>query len=287
MKKHLLFACLLILAGSLFAQDTVTGWTFPVNTGSDSLNANLGTSQNMGYDLRFQWVLSATSDSTVNTITFASGATSYAASTPGWDNGTDSKFWSIKFKAADFSGFKVYSKQNSDAQGPRDFKLQWRLSSGTYADVPNGTVTLANDWTTGVLTALPVPITGQGTSSIYIRWIVASNTSAGGGTITPAGISMIDDILVTATGPTGQNEILYTNRFRVCPSPNNGTFGFTSTVPVGSLIINDMTGKTLMDIPDASGLKQITLPGAKPGMYLVKVRFAGTDDELSTRFVVQ
>ncbi len=278
---------MLLLTGSVFAQDTITGWTFPVNTGGDSLNANLGTTQNKTYDLRFQWVLTATTDSTLNTITFANGASTYAASAPGWDNGMDVKFWSAKFKAANYSDFKVYSKQKSDPTGPRDFKLQWRLSSTTYADVTGGTVTLGNDWTTGVVNALPVPITGQGTSSIYIRWIMASNTSVNGGTVESAGASMIDDILITAVGATGQNEILYTNRFRVFPSLNHGTFNFTSTEPVEKISVCDMSGRTVFNTQNPSGTQQVALPGAKPGMYLLKVRFQGSNEELSTRFVVE
>ena len=287
MKKTLLVSIFLLFTGALFAQETLTGWTFPVNTGADSLNADLGTTGNKTYDLRFQWVLTPTADSTLNTVTFIDGATTYAAATTGWDAGADIKFWSIKFKASGFGNFKVSSKQKSDATGPRDFKLQWRLSSGSYADVESGTVTCGTDWTTGVLTDLPVPITGQGTSSIYIRWIMASNLDVNGGTVAPAGQSAIDDILVTGVNSTGQSEILYTNRLQVYPSPNHGTFTLSSREPVDYMTIMDIHGKTVYNMEKPNQNQIVTMTKTQPGMYLLKVRFSGGSEELTTRFVIE
>jgi len=289
MKKQLLTAMFFIIASALSAQETLTGWTFPAISGADSLNANLGTTQNMTYDIRFQWVLTPTTDSTLNTITFVNGATTFAAATTGWDNGADIKFWSIKFKANNYNNFKVSSKQRSDATnpGPRDFKLQWRLSSGTYADIPGGTVTLGSDWTTGVITDLPVPITDQGTSSIYIRWIMSTNTDINGGTVAATGQSMIDDILVTGVSTSGQNEILYTNRLKLFPSPNNGTFTLSSTEPLDIMTISDQAGKTIYIKSNPLQNQQVSIPGAKSGVYFLKVRFSGSDQDVTTRFIVE
>ena len=289
MKKHLLILMMAMIAGAMQAQETLTGWTFPANSGTDSLNANLGLTANKSYDIRFQWVLTPTSDSTLNTVTFTDGATTYAAASTGWDNGANIKFWSVKFKANNYTNFKVSSKQKSDAvnPGPRDFKVQWRLSSGTYADVPGGVVTLGADWTTGVLTNLPVPITGQGTGSIYIRWIMTTNISTQGYTVASTGQSMIDDILITGTSTLGQNEILYTNRLRVLPSPNNGTFTLLSTEPMDAVSVTDLTGKVLQAISSPSQKQAITISGAKPGLYLLKVRFAGSGQDVTTRVVVE
>lgn len=289
MKKQLLFAFMVIIAGALTAQETLTGWNFPVNSGPDSLNANLGTTQNKTYDIRFQWVLTPTSDSTLNTVTFVNGATTFAAATTGWDNGADIKFWSVKFKANNYTNFKVSSKQKSDATnpGPRDFKLQWRLSSGTYADIAGSTVTLGADWTIGTVTDLPVPITSQGTGSIYIRWIMASNADINGGTVASSGQSMIDDILVTGVNSIGQNEILYTSRLKVFPSPNNGTFTLSSTESMDAMTITDLSGKTVFTMTNPSRKQSITISDAKHGLYILKIRFSGNDQEILTRLVVE
>jgi hypothetical protein len=289
MRKHLLIAIMVLVTGALYAQETLTGWSFPANSGPDSLNANQGSTGNKTYDIRFQWVLTPTADSTLNTVTFTDGATTYSAATTGWDNGTDVKFWSIKFKANNYANFKLSSKQKSDATnpGPRDFKIQWRLSSGTYADVAGGAVTVGADWTTGVVTNLPVPITGQGTSSVYIRWIMASNNNINGGTVTSAGQSMIDDILLTGTSTLGENEILFTNRLKVYPSPNNGSFTLSSTEPMDAVSVTEITGKILQTISRPSQKQAITITDAKPGLYLLKVRFTGSEQDVTTRIVVE
>jgi hypothetical protein len=73
MKKLYLFVTLALITLSLNAQDVLSGWSFPVNTGTDSLNANVGLSGNQAYDLRFQWV--TPNDTTINSIFFTDGST--------------------------------------------------------------------------------------------------------------------------------------------------------------------------------------------------------------------
>jgi hypothetical protein len=296
MKKLFLFLTLTIFSGALIAQDTLTGWTFPVNSGADSLNANLGTTQNMSYDLRFQWV--TPNDTTMNTIFFTDGATSYAAATIGWDNCADNKYWSIKFKAPGYENIKVSSAQKSIygtpaagqkeyTAGPRDFKLQWKLSSGTFEDVPNGTITVANDWTTGKVTDLPVPVVDQGSSSVYLRWICTSNLDIyGEDDVTPNGISMIDDILVTGTAPSGTEDILYTNRVQLYPNPNNGVFSVRSTVPVSCIEVIDLSGKTVYHALAQGTNQSINLGKISKGAYILKVRFIDSDKTYSARFQI-
>jgi len=286
MKKQLLLFTFFIAMLTVVAQDTITGWTFPVNSGADSLNANLGTATNKGYDLRYQLVLTPDSDSTINTVYFAEGAETYAAATTGWQDGAALRFWSVKFKAADYNNFKVSSKQKSD-DGPRDFKLQWRLSSTIFVDVPNGTVTLANDWTTGVVNQLPVPISGQGTGSIYIRWLMNSNTSVNGETVTPDGISMIDDILVTAVSSLGVGEVVYTNRISIYPVPSNGIFTVKSTQPMESLTILDASGRNIHSAQQPSSESHINLSGAPAGNYILRVRFNDSDKSYSQPFTIR
>ena len=288
MKKPLLFLSMIFLSCAIMAQDTITGWTFPVNTGADSLNANLGTSQNQGYDLRFQWV--TPNDTTVNTVFFTDGSTSYAAATTGWENGANEKYWSIKFKASGYSDFKLSSRQKSIYTGynagPGEFKIQWRLSGGEFADVPNGTVTVVNDWTTGQVTDLPVPITGQGTSSIYIRWISTTNNDFGGTPITPNGISMIDDIVLTGTSASGTRDILYTNRVLVYPTPNQGNFTVDSKVPVSSVEIYSVDGKLVYRNMDG-GLKFDVNSGiTAKGTYLLKIIFSDSEGSYSQKILI-
>lgn len=224
MKKQIftiILACMAIIA---FGQETMTGWTFPNENGPDSLNANMGTEQNMGYDIRFENDLTGDEGA----ITLTNGIEDFAATSEGWDNGTNNKYWSVKFKAAGYKTFKVSSLQRSGGNnpGPRDWKLQYRLSSQDFwTDIPNGTLICANDWSTGVIENLLLPSEcNNPTSSVYIRWIMTSNFDINGAEILPTGISKIDNILVTGmpipegdtltgwTFPTGAEEDLNANQ---------------------------------------------------------------------------
>jgi hypothetical protein len=288
MKKLYLFLTFAIISGSLFAQDTLTGWTFPVNSGLDSLNANLGTTQNKGYDLRFQWV--TPNDTTINSVFFTDGSTSYAAATTGWDNGTDNKYWSIKFKANNYSNIKVSSHQKSIystyAPGPADFKLQWKITGGTYEDVPGGTIHVSNDWTTGAVDSLAVPVTNSGAASVYIRWIATSDLDINGSALTANGINMIDDILVTGTSTLGSDDIIFTNRLNIYPVPNNGKFTVESKVPVRSLEVYDLSGKSIYH-DFSNGVKfSINLGTVIKGTYILKIGFTDTKKTCSIKFLV-
>nr|MBP7463736.1 hypothetical protein [Bacteroidales bacterium] len=155
MKKHVsLLAIFVMLLGTVvFAQQQVIiGFSFADNTDAE-FTADQGLSGNLGYNVRAE---NAAGDT--RTLTYEAGAADYAASATGWDAGENDKFWSIKFKADGFQNFKVSSKQYADATGPKEFKIQYKIgNSGTWTDIDNNTVTLATDWTTGVVTELPLP----------------------------------------------------------------------------------------------------------------------------------
>jgi len=282
MRKIYLLITSILLAGSLFAQDTITGWTFPANSGADSLNANLGLPGNLGYDIRYEG-----DDTTYNTIYFVDGVTSYAAAATGWDGGNGVKFWSVKFKAENYTNFKVSSAQSSDAAnpGPAEFKLQWRLSGGDWADIPEGTVTVGNDWTTGVVSALPVPITGQGSSSIYIRWIMSSDLNTNGGTVDPAGVSAIDDIIITATSTLGVEQVVFAGKAIVSPNPNNGIFKLVTSTPLSRLGVYTVTGKLVhsCEAPASNSTFNLDLPA---GLYVVTATSSDNQSTFSTRMIV-
>ncbi|MDY0138053.1 MAG: hypothetical protein RBS36_12855, partial [Thiomicrospira sp.] len=223
MKKQIFTIALAFVALFAFGQETITGWDFPVNSGPDSLNANMGTEQNQGYDIRMENDVTGTN----GLISLTEGFVTYAATTDGWDNGIEGKYWSVKFKARGYKNFKVSSMQFSDADmpGPRDWKIQYRLSNQeSWSDIAGGEVTAANDWTSATVTNLPLPAEANDPSgSVYLRWVVTSNTDIVGNELLSSGISKIDNILITAlpivdadtltgwTFPTGSAEDLNAN----------------------------------------------------------------------------
>jgi len=251
--------------------DTLTGWTFPTGTETD-LNANMGTEQNMGYDIRVEDDLAGTE----GTITFTNGQVEndWAATAEGWNAGADHKFWSIKFKALDYRDFRVSSKQRSGGNkpGPRDWKLQYQLSGqDIWTDIPDGVVTCANDWTTAVIEDLPVPAEANyPESSVYIRWVMTSNTSINGADVLADGISKIDDILITGVSPTGIREKLNIEDVSIYPNPCSGVLHIEKTEGADHFTICSLDGKIAQSgIIQTSGTIQIE--NAISGLYIISV----------------
>ena len=135
------------------------------------------------------------------------------------------------------------------------------------------------------MTELPVPITGQGTSSIYIRWILTSNTNTAGGTLDNHGVSMIDNILVTAVSTLGVNEILYTNQVTVAPNPTEGMFRISTRVPAERISIYAMNGTKVYETFATQQTTSLNLD-LPSGLYLVKVQLKGSDDVYTTRVII-
>jgi hypothetical protein len=270
MKKTLLFIAMFIITLSVNAQDTISGFSFPANDTASKF-PNFGLLTNKTYNIRKE-------DSTttvVDTITFTNGLTDFAATTINWDNGANRKFWSVKFKAPNYTNFKVSSKQRSggNTPGPKNFQLQWKLSGGTYADVANGAIICANDWTTGVLNQLPVPITGQGTGSIYLRWLMTTNLDANGGTVAASGISKIDDIIITATNSVGIEETIYTNTVNIYPNPSNGLITIEAADAVNEIMVYNTLGSLVFHSKPSTLINSIDLSGFGKGIYFMNVRY--------------
>lgn len=225
MKKLLLIALLLPLIHFVQAQEEIVKWTFPNNLVSDTLQNGTNT-------------LNLTSKITIigaGPITMTNGQTAgdYAATATGWANGMDAKYWLAKFKTTGYNNVKISYKQRAGGSngGPRDFKIQYEISSiGIWKDIPNGEITLGNDWFTGVVTDLDLPAECQNQSDeILIRWIMTSNIDIIGGSVSANGISKIDNIIVTGMVITGLPEKEETRQFFTYPNPSTNVF--TISVP--------------------------------------------------------
>lgn len=136
---------------------------------------------------------------TVGTYTYpqgTGGSGTSAISTTGWDNGADSKYWEIIINTEGYFDLTLSSVQRSSGSGPRDFKVQYMVNGSDWTDVPNSEITVANNYTTGVLNDLRLPEECSDQGELHIRWIMTSNTSVNNGTIANNGTSRQDDIIV-------------------------------------------------------------------------------------------
>lgn len=128
------------------------------------------------------------------------GASTNAATATGWDDGSGSKYWQVSFSSEGYVGLTVSSAQRSSNTGPRDFQLEYRIGAlGTWTSVAGGSVTVANNFTTGVLNEVDLPAACDDQPLVFLRWVMTSNTSVNLGTVGSGGTSRIDDIIVNST----------------------------------------------------------------------------------------
>ncbi|WP_425555377.1 beta strand repeat-containing protein, partial [Flavobacterium cheonhonense] len=167
----------------------LANWSFPNNP--DDNVVDVAESGNANKTLTTQGGVSGT-------IAYApvQSSTTSAASVSGWDGGNNTKFWQIDIATLGYSNLKLSSAQRSSNTGPKDFKVQYKIGSGSWTDVPGATVTVANNWTTGALSDVALPAACNNQASVLIRWIMTSNLQVSTGNVASTGTSGIDNILV-------------------------------------------------------------------------------------------
>ncbi|MGC4130115.1 MAG: chitobiase/beta-hexosaminidase C-terminal domain-containing protein [Bergeyella sp.] len=172
--------------GTVTEDVTVVGWSFPVD-GASSLQADEGLTANVGKTI---------TTNTEGTITYPDGITTKSVSSNTWTSGSNTKYWEINFATTGMKDMTLSSVQRSSNTGPKDFKVQYKIGTGgTYTDLPNATVVVANNWTSGVLTNVSLPSACENQALVYIRWIMTSNNAVDG-TLANAGTSRIENISI-------------------------------------------------------------------------------------------
>ncbi|MCL2131917.1 MAG: M6 family metalloprotease domain-containing protein [Lentimicrobiaceae bacterium] len=117
-----------------------------------------------------------------------------AAST-GWDSAaTNAKYWITKFSTVGFANLKLTSKQRGSDTGPKDFKIQYKVgASGSWTDVANGTILVANDnYISGKIDSLPLPSAMNNEPEVFLRWLCTSTVSINNGTVGSSGVNRLD-----------------------------------------------------------------------------------------------
>ncbi len=162
-------------------------WNFPNNP--DNAIADGGTPANLAKTI----TVVGASNLSFNT----SGATTSSASANNWDNGSGIKYWQVELSSKGFNNLKLYSKQKSSDTGPKNFKVQYSLGGSSWTDVSGGNVTVLNDsFASGTVSNLTLPSEMDNKDSVYLRWIMTSDISAGGGSVGSSGTNRIDDIVI-------------------------------------------------------------------------------------------
>jgi hypothetical protein len=283
--KTKLFLTIVLLLGiylSSFAQDTLAAWTFPTGTATDA-NPNVHTSLNASVAITAQGGTSAI-DFTKN------GLTTKSAQATAWDAGTNTKYWQIEVNTTAYSSLTLYSKQTAGGAnpGPRDWKTQYKVgASGTWTDIPGTNLTAANNWTTGVLNNISIPAACNNQPSVFIRWIMTSDTSVSAPALVAAtGVTKIDDIYVLGTSSASVDENS-NPLISVFPNPSKGLFSVSSTRPIEELKVYSVIGKLVYNSKVSTPNQNIDISGVESGMYLIRYKISGTDHLQTRKILIQ
>ena len=124
---------------------------------------------------------------------------------PAGKNGSNTKGWYITVNTSNFQNLSVsfwpesYNRNGQD-YGPRDWKMQYSPNNSSWTDV-GAAYTAQDNWANGPYTrALPPACNNQAT--LYLRWVMTSNTATDGGAIRGIGsgpASAIGNIKVTGS----------------------------------------------------------------------------------------
>ena len=190
-------ATLILIALSLFfyqnvtAQLTLVEWNFPNNP--DNAIADAGIPLNAAKTI---YTVGGTAAVTYN----IAGYTTRCAWATGWDNGNAAKWWEIEFNTTGYYNLELSSRQRSSPTGPKNFVLQYKIGvAGIWTAVPAApAITVADNFTVAVLSNIPLPVACENQPSVYVRWIMSSNTSVNNGTVASGGSSRIDDVVIQA-----------------------------------------------------------------------------------------
>jgi hypothetical protein len=289
MKKRFMVFCLAFmpfLMNSVFAQDTIIAWTFP-STSADKY-ADAGISGYLSRYISCQYGYLAADTISINYTTAGfPGLPDKCAMATGWTNNLDSANWMVKFITTGYGSLKLYSKQMSDATnpGPRDFKVQYKLpGANPWVDLTGGTITCANDWTTGVVNGIDLPVSCNGQNGkVGIRWMVTSQLDINGNALLSTGISKIDNIVVTGIPTAGINEPESGSLIRIYPNPNNGNFCIEYNSEINKISVYNILGKC-MYTNEKNIESRIDLSGFEEGIYLVQI--TTKDNEILTRKLI-
>jgi len=281
MKNFTFLFLAMMLSGNIFAQTLLAKWTFPTGTATDSL-ADGGITVNLSRAINTGGGVSAIDFST-------NGYTTKAAKATQWDNGMDTKYWIIDVSTVGYDSITLSSKQQSGGSypGPRDFKVQYKSGgSGTWTDVPGTTLVLDNNWS-AILDNVPLPSDCNNKNHIYLRWIMTSNTSSGGGTILPTGISKIDDIFVNGKIITGINERYAVKDIHIFPIPAKDKLNISAGENIISVSVYDVIGKKVIEVKPDNCSISINLMNLKKGLYFVQIYVKNCNKPYMRKFTVE
>lgn len=274
MIKYTIFFWAFILQTTLiYGQDTLVGWTFP--EGRNNPLSDIGNVLNKG-GMYLEVVNTNGMPFTTLGYTY-SGYTSSAASSDKWEDGKEKKSWKVSCDATGYEKMKVYCRISSCSinPGPREFFLQYRLGccSPVWKNVSVGILIVDTTWNMGAMVGIDIPEDAKNMSGLQLQWVCASDTATDGNPITSAGVSLIDDIIITGEKISSVNDLFLEGRTNVYPNPTEGIIRVKSSYDRASYYLTNTLG-----IESSNGILQnseteIDLTELPQGVYYLTVYY--------------
>lgn len=196
---------------------TIQTWSFSTGVPSYSPDGETGTA--------VEWVIAQNGDYTQPiaatagefkavsgmscfspTITFGSGG----ANVTGWDNGAGSKYWQVSTSTKGMADLSVSWRMRSSSTGPSDFKVQYSTDNATWTDIPNPGIKVKSALAISANESLfskDLPSEVSNKDNLYLRWLMTSNVSAGGGTVGSGGTHQINNISIAGAYLIEENQV--------------------------------------------------------------------------------
>jgi len=266
MKKITISLLMTLFVMCLHAQTVVAKWTFPTGTTADSI-ADGGIPANLSKAIKTVGGTSAI-DFTKN------GFTTKSAQTTQWDNGNGVKYWQVEISTTGYDNLTLSSRQQAGGgnPGPRDFKAQYKVGiAGTWTDI-GPDINCANDFTSGVLTNEPMPPDCWNVPSIYIRWIMTTDSSITNVIVLSSGISKIDDIYINGHDIFASvNDHQEMQNLQAFPQPVTDELNVVNSVKINSIKIMDATGKLIYASTSSDSKAIIDVRSFAAGFYILVI----------------
>ncbi len=173
------------------SQAALAEWNFPNNP--DDAIEDIGIAANAAQTIHTTGGTSA--------LTFSvTGVTTRAAWCTGWNSGMLVKAWEIQLSTLGYNNLKLSSKQQGSSTGPRDFAIEYKIgAAGTWTPLGIGVTLNTGGWNGPTNLVLPAASANQ--PSVYIHWIMTSNTAINAGAVASGGSSRIDNINISGDLP--------------------------------------------------------------------------------------